>query len=69
MMLKLRGGTAAFQIEIGRWHSVKRKERVCKEYDSGEVENVCHWLLQYSAWDHLRQPLLEAVNEAREDFS
>ena len=34
-MLKLRGGTA-FQIEMGRWHGVKREERVCKECDSGE---------------------------------
>ena len=45
-MLKLRGGTAAFQIEMGRWHGMKREERVCKECDSGEVEDVCHWLLQ-----------------------
>ena len=29
---------------------------------------VCHWLLQCSTWDHLRQPLLEAMDEAREDF-
>ena len=61
--------TAAFQIEMGRWHGLKREERVCKEYDSGEVEVVCHWLLQCSAWDHLRQPLLEAMDEVREDFS
>ena len=35
MMLKLRSGTAAFQIETGRWHGMKREERVCKENDSG----------------------------------
>ena len=51
MMLKLRGGMAVFQIEMGRWHGVKREERVCKECDSGEVEDVGHWLLQCSAWD------------------
>ena len=68
-MLKLRGGTAGFQIEMGRWHGLKREERVCKECDSGEVEDVCYWLLQCSAWGHLRQPLLEAMDEAREDFS
>ena len=45
-MLKLRDGTAAFKIEMGRWHEMKNKERVCKECDSGEVEDVCHWLLQ-----------------------
>ena len=42
MMLKLRGGTATFQIEKGRWHGLKREERVCKECNSGEVEDVCH---------------------------
>ena len=47
---------------------MKREESVCEECDSGEVEDVCHWLLQCSAWDHLRQPLLEAMKESREDF-
>ena len=69
MTLKLRGGTTAFQIEMGRWHGMKREERVCKECDSGEVEDVLsHCLLQCSAWDHLRQPLLEATEGSREDF-
>ena len=36
-MLKLRGGTVAFQIEMGTWHGLKREEWVCKECDSGEV--------------------------------
>ena len=67
MMLKLRGGTAAFQIEMGRWHGLKREERVCKVCDSGEVEDVCHWLLQCSAWNSLRQPLLEAMDDVGED--
>ena len=67
--MMLRGGTAMFQMEMGRWHGLKREERVCKECDSGEVEDVCHWLLQCSAWGHLRQPLLEAMDEVREDFS
>ena len=69
MMLKLRGGTAAFQIEMGRWHGLKREERVCREYDNGEVEDVCHWLLQCSAWRYLRQPYLEAMDDVEEDFS
>ena len=69
MMLKLRGGTAAFHIEIGRWRGLKREERVCKECDSGEVEDVCHWLLQCSAWNYLRQPLLEAMDDVGEDVS
>ena len=69
MMLKLSGGTAAFLIETGRWHGLKSKEWVCKECDSGEVEVVCRWLVQCSAWNFLRQPLLEAMDDVGEDFS
>ena len=62
MMIKLRGGTAAFQIEVGRWQGVERKERACKECQSEEVEDVCHWLLRCPAWDHFRLPLVEQVS-------
>ena len=51
-------------MEMGRWHGVKK---VCKERDSGEVEDVGHWLLQCSTWDHFRQPLLAAMDAVRED--
>ena len=56
-------GTAAFKIEVGRWQGVERKERICKECQSEEVEDVCHWLLQCPAWDHLRRPLVEGVSQ------
>ena len=29
-MMKLRGGTAAFQIEVGRWKGVAREERLAR---------------------------------------
>ena len=69
MILKLRGGTAAFQNEMGRWHGVKWEERVCKECDSRKVKDVGHWLLQCSAWDHSRKSLMAATDAVREDFS
>ena len=50
LMMKLRGGTAGFQIEMGRWRGVTRQERVCKECDSGEVEDVDHWWMRCEAW-------------------
>ena len=40
-MIKPRGGTAAFHIEIERWQGVERNERTCKECQSKEVEDVC----------------------------
>ena len=44
-MPKLRGGTAELGIQIGRWHSVRRGDRLCKECGSGEVEDDCHFVL------------------------
>ena len=57
MLVKLRGGTAPFQIEIGRWKGIARDERICKECESGEVEYVSHWLMKCPAWDLLQEPL------------
>ena len=48
-MIKLRGGMAAFQIETERWWGVAREERVCKECESGEIEDAEHWLLRCEA--------------------
>ena len=36
-----------------------RQEGVCKECDSGEVEDVDHWLMRCKAWKSQRG-LLEA---------
>ena len=63
MLVKLRGGTAPFQIEMGRWQGVERERRICKECESEEIEDVCHWLLQCPTWEHLRIPLINIVAE------
>ena len=57
MLLKLRGGTAAFQVESDRWHGVRREDRMCKECNSGEVEDVVHWLVRCPVWRRLRESL------------
>ena len=44
MMAKLRGGTAELGIEIGRWHGLRREDRMCKECGSGEVEDTEHFV-------------------------
>ena len=51
MMINLRGGTAAFQVETGRWRGVAREEAECKECGSGAFSlllyyvNVCWWYI------------------------
>ena len=66
-MLKPRGGTAVFQVETGRWQGVKKEDRVCKECNGGEVEDVTHWLLRCSVWSSHCQPLLAFVQSPTED--
>ena len=63
VLIKLRGGTAPFQMETGRWHGLKREERVCKECDSGEVEDVVHWLIRCPAWIGHREALLKQCHD------
>ena len=46
MMAKLRGGTAELGVEIGRWHGLRREDRVCKECGNGEVEDTEHFVMR-----------------------
>ena len=55
--------TAPFQMETGRWHGLKREERVCKECDSGEVEDVVHWMIRCPAWIGHREALLKQYHD------
>ena len=63
VLIKLRGGTAPFQMETGRWHGLKREERVCKECDSGEVEDVVHWVIRCPAWIGQHEALLKQCHD------
>ena len=67
MMLKLRGGNAPLQVEMGRWWGVKREERICKEYNSGEVKDVVHWLLRCPSWNSHRESLLRMIQPGQDD--
>ena len=46
MLTKLRGGTAELRIEIGRWHGLRREDRVCKKCGNGEVEDINHFVMR-----------------------
>ena len=63
VLIKLRGGTAPFQMETGRWYGLKREERVCKECDSGEVEDVVHWMIRCPAWTGHHGALLKQYHD------
>ena len=62
ILAKLRGGTAPFRIEVGRWRGIAREERICMHCSQGEVEDVYHWMMRCTAWTESRTRLMEEVN-------
>ena len=46
ILVQLRNGTTALEVETGRWRGVRREDRVCRNCRNEEVENVDHWLLR-----------------------
>ena len=47
-------------IEVGRWHGVRREDRVCKECGNGEVEDIDHFVMrcEYVAEERVRMERL-----------
>ena len=43
---------------MGRGRGLKREERKCTECDSGEVEDVKHFLMRCKAWNGEREELM-----------
>ena len=60
MGTRLRGETAELGIEVGRWHAVRRVDRVCKECGNGEVEDIDHFVIrcEYVAGERVRMERL-----------
>ena len=56
-------GTAALEVETGRWRGVSREGRVCRNCRSEEVENVEHWLLRYAGMAEERETLIMTMRE------
>jgi hypothetical protein len=42
MLMRLRGGPAPFEVEAGRWKGVPRENRICKQCQLSEIEDVTH---------------------------
>ena len=67
--MKLRGGTAELRIETGRWWvRVRRDERICTMCDSGEVEDVDHFLLHCTGLVEERMEMERLMKETVEGW-
>ena len=63
ILAKLRGGTAGLEVETGRWRGVSREERVCKNCQSEEMEDVEHLLMRCSSVADEREKLVRLMRE------
>ena len=61
MMIKVRGGTALLQIEVGRWQGVRREECVSSVTMIKWKIYVCHWMVECDVFDSVREPLLKSI--------
>ena len=69
MLTKMRGGTAHFQVETGRWQGVAREDRVCRECDDGVIEDVHHWMLSCPVWSNQRQPIIARARKLNNELN
>ena len=63
MMVKLRGGTSKLRVETGRWCGLSRGERLCKNCDNGEVEDVKHFMWRCVFVAEERREMARLTNE------
>ena len=62
-LTKHRGGKAGLEVETGRWQGVSREERLCKNCQSEEVEDVEHLLMRCSSVADEREKLVRLMRE------
>ncbi len=61
-MAQFRIGILPLHIERGRFKDIRMDERVCLLCNSGEVENVLHFLFVCTTYSNYRQTLYSIVN-------
>ena len=51
-MIKIRGGTVAFQEEVGRWKGVEREDKVCRRIDCEQLRSRINQQLIAGRFSH-----------------
>ena len=59
--IEIYGTTYNRYIQTGRWGSLKREERLCKQYRREKVEDEEHFLLRCEGWTQEREVMTECV--------
>ena len=53
-MYALRAGCLDLEIEIGRWRSIDKVNRICKHYNNG-IEDESHFVFHCRKLEHIRK--------------
>ena len=56
------------RVETGKWVGMKWEDRICAQCNSGEVEDVEHFLLRCSCVDNEREVLMKRMVELVDEF-
>ena len=68
IMAKLRGGTAEWSVETGRWIGLEREDRLCGQCGLREVENIEHFVLRCDGLVRERDVLMKRLAEVTAGF-
>src|ERR1044071_10264301 len=60
---RLRCGSNALRIEVGRWKNLDREERKCLVCGLGEVEDEVHFLLNCYVYDRERENMFNDIKD------
>ena len=65
---KFRCGVAPIRLETGRFENISVEYRVCPICNTNSIENEQHALLECSAYDAIRQQMLNTSMELNSNF-
>ena len=65
---KIRLGTFDLEIEKSRKYNIPRAERICQLCDSGEVEDIAHFILKCPKLTKHRQHFINTLSASNNSF-
>lgn len=65
----MKGETSPLIIEKGWWQELQREEIMCRECQSGRVEDAAHWLLECGVRCIEHQPPLQSMRHIVSDLT
>ena len=62
VITQLRAGCLPIEIELGRYQTIPRDQRLCKQCTQNHIENELHFIIYCPKFDQIRHDLLTGFN-------